>query len=68
MLATKLNHLITDGKLENFTIIKVNKFIVNQVATKATTGKEQKKIVILLDIEPVVPGSEVCLKLTLGHL
>ena len=55
MLAIQLNHLITDGKLENFTIIRVNKFVVNEVATKATTGKEQRKIVILLDVEPVVP-------------
>lgn len=61
MLATQLNHLIADGKLENFTIIRVKKFVVNKVATKATTGKEQKKIIILLDVEPVVPGSEVCL-------
>lgn len=61
MLATQLNHLIVDGKLENFTIIRVKKFVVNKVATKATAGKDQKKIIILLDVEPVVPGSEVCL-------
>lgn len=59
MLATQLNHLITEGKLEIFTIIKVTKFVVNKVATKATAGKDQKKIIILLDVEPIVPGSEV---------
>ncbi|XP_046438075.1 replication protein A 70 kDa DNA-binding subunit-like [Daphnia pulex] len=59
MLATQLNHLIVDGQLENFTIIRVKKFVVNKVATKATAGKDQKKIIILLDVEPIVPGSEV---------
>lgn len=59
MLATQLNHLVLDGKLEIFTIIKVTKFVVNKVATKATVGKDQKKIIILLDLEPIVPGSEV---------
>lgn len=59
MLATQLNHLITEGKLEIFTIIKVTKFVVNKVATKATAGKDQKKIIILLDVEPIVPGSEI---------
>ncbi|EFX65488.1 hypothetical protein DAPPUDRAFT_117249 [Daphnia pulex] len=57
MLATQLNHLVVDGQLENFTIIKVKKF-VNKVATKADDGKKEYKI-ILLYIEPLVPGSEV---------
>ncbi|KAI9564074.1 Replication protein A 70 kDa D-binding subunit [Daphnia sinensis] len=59
MLATQLNPLIAEGKLEIFTIIKLTKFVVNKVATKATAGKDQKKIIILLDVEPIVPGSEV---------
>ena len=28
MLATQLNHLITNGKLDNFTVVQVNKVII----------------------------------------
>ncbi len=59
MLATQLNHLIADGKIEMFTIIKVCKLVVNKIASKSAVGKDQKKIIILLDIEPLVPGKEV---------
>ena len=31
MLATQLNHMIYDKKLENFTIVKIKKQICNQV-------------------------------------
>ncbi|EFX61951.1 hypothetical protein DAPPUDRAFT_337759 [Daphnia pulex] len=58
ILATQLNHLIWNAQLENFTIIRVKKFVVNKVATEAA-GKDEKKIMILLDVEPIVPGSEV---------
>lgn len=59
MLATQLNYLIVEGKLESFTIIKVKKFVVNRIASKTTAGKDQKKIIILLEVEPLVAGSEV---------
>jgi hypothetical protein len=59
MLETKLNHLVEDGQLEIFTIIKVKKFVITfptVVASKAD-GKKGFEI-ILLDIVPLVPGSE----------
>ena len=56
MLATQLNHLIAEGKMEAFTIVRILKFVVNRIANK---GKDQKKIIILLDLEPLVPGKEV---------
>lgn len=58
MLATQLNHLIDDGKMEANTLIKVNKFIVNKVANKSGAGAE-KRIIILLDLDVLVPGAEV---------
>ena len=58
MLATQLNHLIVEGKMEAFTIIKLVKFVVNKIA-KPNAGKDQKKIIILLDVEPLVSGKEV---------
>jgi hypothetical protein len=39
-MATHLNHLIVDGQLKNFTIIKVKKFF-NKVATKVDDAKEK---------------------------
>ena len=57
MLATQLNNLISERKIEAFTIVRILKFVVNRVATKV---KDQtKKIVILIDLEPLVPGNEV---------
>ena len=60
MLATQLNHLIDDGKMEPNTLIKVNKFIVNKVANKsgAAAGTE-KRIIILLDLDVLMSGAEV---------
>eukprot|EP00088_Acartia_fossae_P046737 TRINITY_DN5054_c0_g2_i1.p1 TRINITY_DN5054_c0_g2~~TRINITY_DN5054_c0_g2_i1.p1 ORF type:complete len:620 (+),score=202.71 TRINITY_DN5054_c0_g2_i1:71-1930(+) len=56
MLATQFNHLIHEKKLENFTIIKVKKHMFN----KAGSGK---KVLILMDIEVIKPGSEVGAKI-----
>ena len=58
MLATQLNHLITDGQLESFTIIKVKKVICNKITSKTNTGKDPKKIIIILELDILMPGSE----------
>jgi len=52
MLATQLNSLVSEKKLENFTIVKIKKQICNQVAGG-------KKILILMDLEVVTPGTQV---------
>ena len=55
MIATQLNNLISEKKLEDFTIVKIVKFVVNNINRR---GKK-KKIIILLAIEPLVPGEKV---------
>ena len=59
MLATQLNTLIVEKKMEPNTLIRVNKLVVNRISGKANSGKDQKKIIILLDIDVVMPGHEV---------
>jgi len=53
MLATQLNNMIHNKQLEMFTVIKVKKQICNQVAGQT------KRVVIILDLEIVTPGSQV---------
>jgi len=53
MLATQLNHMIHDKQLEQFTIVKINKFICNQVAGQT------KRVMILLELSVVTPGDQV---------
>ena len=57
MLATQLNPMIHNKQLEQFTIIKVKKHICNQV------GQQTKKVVVILEVEILTPGSEVGAKL-----
>jgi hypothetical protein len=61
MLPGSQNHLIEGGQLENFTIIKAKRCAVNKVATTATAGKGNRKLLFFMDIEPLVAGNEVCL-------
>ena len=53
MLATQLNPMIHENKLAPFTIIKVKKHICNQV------GQQTKKVVVILEVEILTPGTEV---------
>jgi len=53
MLATQLNHMIHDKQLEQYTVIKVDKYICNQVAGQS------KRVVILLEVSVVKPGDQV---------
>jgi hypothetical protein len=60
MLSALLNHLIADGKLEIFTVVKVVRFTVNSVIAKApATDKVYNKIITLHDVELLVSGKEV---------
>ncbi len=61
MLPGSQNHLIEGGQLENYTIIKAKRCAVNKVATTATAGRVDRKLIFFMDIEPLVAGSEVCL-------
>ena len=57
MLATQLNEMIHEKKLEMFTIIRVKKQICNQVQGQT------KRVVIILDLEVVTPGALVGFKI-----
>lgn len=56
MLASQLNHLIHEKKLENYTIVKIKKHMYN----KAGSGK---KVLILMDLEVLKAGSDVGAKI-----
>jgi len=53
MLATQLNSLIHDNQLEQFTLIKVKKHICNSVPGQS------KRVVVILELEIVTPGSQI---------
>ena len=53
MLATQLNNLIHDKQLEQFTLIKVKKHICNSVPGQS------KRVVVILELEIVTPGSQI---------
>ncbi|GBM63926.1 Replication protein A DNA-binding subunit [Araneus ventricosus] len=52
LLATHQNHLIETRKLEKFTILKLNKYVCHPITSN-------KKTIICLEVEPLVPGSVV---------
>ncbi|XP_055950085.1 replication protein A 70 kDa DNA-binding subunit-like [Argiope bruennichi] len=52
LLATQLNHLIEMKKLEKFTILKLNKYVCHPIVSN-------KKVIICLEVEPLIPGSVV---------
>ena len=55
MLATQMNDKITSGALSNVAIIRANSYVCNQ--------SNGKRVVILLEIEVLTPGSEVKAKI-----
>ncbi|XP_042901073.1 replication protein A 70 kDa DNA-binding subunit-like [Parasteatoda tepidariorum] len=52
VLATHLNSLIKDRKLEKFSVFKLNKYACNDV-------QPNKKIILCLDITPLIPGCQI---------
>ena len=52
MITTQLNHIISENKIEPFTIVKILKFIVTRFYGK-------RKNIFVLDLEIPVPGKEV---------
>ncbi|XP_035220738.1 replication protein A 70 kDa DNA-binding subunit-like [Stegodyphus dumicola] len=52
MLGTQLNHLVANKELEKFTVVRVDKCVCNQV-------QQDKKVIILLSLTVLTPGSEV---------
>ena len=56
MLATQLNDRIRNGDLADNTIVRIKRFITSVVPN---SGKGEKRVMIILDVEVVAPGSEV---------
>ncbi|XP_051153534.1 replication protein A 70 kDa DNA-binding subunit-like [Leptopilina boulardi] len=55
MLATQLNHLITEGTMTEFSICRITQYTISKV----NNNGQQKGVMIILGIEVLVPGSEV---------
>ena len=51
MLATQLNKMVTDSTLDEFCVIKVKRLQCNTM--------QGKKVIIILDMEVLRPGSQV---------
>ncbi|XP_034238791.1 replication protein A 70 kDa DNA-binding subunit [Thrips palmi] len=56
MLATQLNDKIRNGDLGDNTIVRIKRYITSVVPN---SGKGEKRVMIILDVEVVSPGSEV---------
>ncbi|XP_017485028.1 PREDICTED: replication protein A 70 kDa DNA-binding subunit [Rhagoletis zephyria] len=55
MLATQLNHLHAEGKLAEYTIVQVDKYITSVVNAKDAG----KRVLIILELSVLNPGAEV---------
>ncbi|XP_014209372.1 replication protein A 70 kDa DNA-binding subunit-like [Copidosoma floridanum] len=55
MLATQLNNLITDNILSEHSIVRINRYALSMV----NNGGTQRRVMVILNIEVLVPGNEV---------
>lgn len=55
MLATQLNHLITDNTMTEHSICQITRYTISKV----NNNGQQKGVMVILGIEVMVPGSEV---------
>ena len=54
ILATNLNHLISDNHMEKYSIVQVSKLVCHEVNTKPS-----KLVLILLEVVVLTPGAKV---------
>ena len=54
ILATNLNHLISDKRMEKYSIVQVSKLVCNEVNTQPS-----KLVLILLEVVVLTPGAKV---------
>ena len=54
ILATNLNHLISDNHMEKYSIVQVSKLVCNRVDTQPS-----KLVLILLEVVVLTPGAKV---------
>ncbi|XP_075977979.1 replication protein A 70 [Anticarsia gemmatalis] len=60
MLATQLNDRLISGELSDYSVVQIDRFVTSLLKN---TGKGEKRVMIILDITIVAPGSEVGKKL-----
>lgn len=60
MLATQLNERLTSGELSDFSVVRVKRYITSLVNS---SDKSHKRVMIILELELIAPGSSVGLKL-----
>ena len=54
ILATNLNHLISDKRMEKYSIVQVSKLVCHEVNTQPS-----KLVLILLEVVVLTPGAKV---------
>ena len=54
ILATHLNHLLSDQRLDQFTIVQVTKLVCNKVP-----AQPNKLVILLLEVVVITPGAQV---------
>ncbi|PZC79523.1 hypothetical protein B5X24_HaOG216188 [Helicoverpa armigera] len=60
MLATQLNDKLISGELSDYSVVQIDRFVTSLLKN---TGKGEKRVMIILDITIVAPGSTVGKKL-----
>lgn len=60
MLATQLNDKLITGELSDYSVVQIDRFVTSLLKN---TGKGEKRVMIILDITIIAPGSEVGKKL-----
>ncbi|XP_038209890.1 replication protein A 70 kDa DNA-binding subunit [Zerene cesonia] len=60
MLATQLNDKLITGELSDYSVVQIDRFVTSLLKN---TGKGEKRVMIILDITIIAPGSEVGQKL-----
>nr|CAD7409853.1 unnamed protein product [Timema poppensis] len=56
MLATQLNEKVISGELSDYTVVQINRHITSMINN---SGKGEKRVMIILDLNVLAPGSQV---------
>ncbi|CAH0398399.1 unnamed protein product [Chilo suppressalis] len=60
MLATQLNDKLITGELSDYSVVQIDRFVTSLLKN---TGKGEKRVMIILDVTILAPGTEVGKKL-----
>ncbi|CAK1580169.1 unnamed protein product [Parnassius mnemosyne] len=60
MLATQLNDKLITGELSDYSVVQIDRFVTSLLKN---TGKGEKRVMIILDLTIVAPGTQVGKKL-----